>query len=867
MTPSPERLATEKTDRTAHQWILSDTAYVDWIAQNKSSDKLRLWISGASKTGKTSLAVHIVDHLQNFASTGTKNTQVLSFFCLRQYQNRDNASAVLKGWLCQLIRQRPDLTQEVSLWLQQEKTHFDDANVLWHMFRRALQSPNAGTTYCILDGLQECKEGCQVTLTRFFAEPFPLELGLQSEPALKILITSRSPTGMKTVQKIDLDTKVGSKLGSKVTLRAHLHGLSEEDKQTCIETLGVLAAQRFPPTSNWLMMYFRVNEGNIQWRLELCKPIIPTCDGLVRFDDTDARQVFASRSDTPAIHGKLTRLCLAVIRRELSLISMEDLEGDTAVWWPHLSLNLKYAIEYWGEHARLASDPSQGLLEDIMTTFTRNSTTLEKWWILYLELRYSISQEFTCRQHHTTPVHLLALFGLDKLLHTARLKSRWWPLLERYWVTNDCMMMGPFRVGIVQRHQKVVEFFLEEKAVVGIHHCISAAGSTVEILRLVVAGYARTGGSIGPNGIREMLSKAVLSGDKQIVSDTVNFVVRYGEGKFPLDNFEHLKHIIDASQHHVLEPLLSRITSASTVARLIDYAAENHHPILFTKLISMDKIRNIIMAQKITMINALNHALERKSPEMVNLLMTEINVHLKDKQGRTPLQVAARFAHVLTMQHFLAKKTFRFDRGTIEEGLALNLFLHDAGTHGRMVNLEEILQKGVRMRYEHFGMTALHVGVELGSIAVVDTLFRFLPRGEMEADINRKCTHVHAEQGREGMTALAIAAAKGYHQIVWVLLFMGAKSGCRDKTGRTALDLAALAGHFDVVALLSVQKLEDDDESEEKEGGESGVAEGDGGMGKSDDDEGVQERDAEAKGEGEGKKKHKGKRGGKKNKK
>jgi ankyrin repeat protein len=75
--------------------------------------------------------------------------------------------------------------------------------------------------------------------------------------------------------------------------------------------------------------------------------------------------------------------------------------------------------------------------------------------------------------------------------------------------------------------------------------------------------------------------------------------------------------------------------------------------------------------------------------------------------------------------------------------------------------------------------------------------------GEMlEQALATKGVKVNAKEATFGMTALHIAASKGYKPLVEALLARGSDVEAREETGRTALHAASFRGQLEIVELL-----------------------------------------------------------------
>jgi hypothetical protein len=237
------------------------------------------------------------------------NIQLLYFFAHRPYPHRSTASAVLKGWLYQLIQQRPDLTKSLCEQLVEHTeylhAYLDNARLLWSMLRRALKAGNAGTTYCVLDGLHECDEESQSVIIELLTRPPPFEGCPEKAPALKILITTRTRLTEPSFGEINVEDIVRiepppSTLQDPITgesapeepsagkstseepapeepaaegpatdgtvkakttptatpLDRRLSDLTTDDNPDCSEALEMLAAFLYPPTTRHFMSFF-----------------------------------------------------------------------------------------------------------------------------------------------------------------------------------------------------------------------------------------------------------------------------------------------------------------------------------------------------------------------------------------------------------------------------------------------------------------------------------------------------------------------------------------------------------------------------------------------------------------------------------
>ncbi|KAL9134421.1 MAG: hypothetical protein Q9175_004391 [Cornicularia normoerica] len=175
----------DRVDGTC-EWILTQDRYTSWLVED--SPQL-LWLSGAPGIGKTMLSGFLVEEIAQLAKQSSQMT-VAYYFCDDKYQERRTATAILRGLLLQLLRQRPILFKHIQ-------SDFDmcgdslctNLHALWRIFVSIVQDPEAGEVYCLIDALDECeKESRQLFLTEFtklFRSP-------QSKKThVKFIVTSR----------------------------------------------------------------------------------------------------------------------------------------------------------------------------------------------------------------------------------------------------------------------------------------------------------------------------------------------------------------------------------------------------------------------------------------------------------------------------------------------------------------------------------------------------------------------------------------------------------------------------------------------------------------------------------------------------
>jgi hypothetical protein len=113
------------------------------------------------------------------------------YFCDNKHENRRTASAVLRGILLQLLRQRPILFKYIQAdYNQMEDRAFESFDVLWRIFLAMLGGPKAGEVYVLIDALDECEKSSRQDLLTSFVKLVELSR-VNNMANVKLLITTR----------------------------------------------------------------------------------------------------------------------------------------------------------------------------------------------------------------------------------------------------------------------------------------------------------------------------------------------------------------------------------------------------------------------------------------------------------------------------------------------------------------------------------------------------------------------------------------------------------------------------------------------------------------------------------------------------
>lgn len=190
-------------------WIVKKREFVEW----KNSNGGLLWISGGPGLGKTMLSIYLTEYLSScFRSLDDKHYSTY-FFCDAKDIKRNNAVAIIRGMLFQLLEQKEELIKHIlpTYTIQGEQIFQQSAfETVWKFFVTMIHDLGSSQVTCILDGLDEC-------------EPTSLEPLLKklknitvTSPSLKIIILSR-----------DYPQHLGSWLGQSPRLRLDFNAKTE----------------------------------------------------------------------------------------------------------------------------------------------------------------------------------------------------------------------------------------------------------------------------------------------------------------------------------------------------------------------------------------------------------------------------------------------------------------------------------------------------------------------------------------------------------------------------------------------------------------------------------------------------------------
>ncbi|UKZ54103.1 hypothetical protein TrVGV298_007909 [Trichoderma virens] len=167
-------------------WITQKKDFIEW----RASDGGLLWVSGGPGLGKTMLSIYLTEYLSScFRSHDDEESHYSTyFFCDAKESTRNNAVAILRGLLFQLVQRKQEFLQHILPTYQIQKDQLFEQKsfeALWKYFLNMVNSLRISQVTCIIDGLDECDPKS--------LEPLLIKLSkiTSMSPRLKMIILSR----------------------------------------------------------------------------------------------------------------------------------------------------------------------------------------------------------------------------------------------------------------------------------------------------------------------------------------------------------------------------------------------------------------------------------------------------------------------------------------------------------------------------------------------------------------------------------------------------------------------------------------------------------------------------------------------------
>ena len=195
----------------------------------------------------------LVEELALLAERSSQMT-LAYYFCDNKNEGRRTATAVLRGLLVQLLRQRPILFKHIQSDFNMSRDRlFADFHALWRIFASIVEDPEAGEVCCLIDALDECEEESRQTFLTSFTKLFCSQKSKKT--LVKFIVTSRRESDIEeslsavspAIRNLQIDSgKVNHDLSKFIDVKVdelckikkYTSGLKEKIKSALTEKAG-----------------------------------------------------------------------------------------------------------------------------------------------------------------------------------------------------------------------------------------------------------------------------------------------------------------------------------------------------------------------------------------------------------------------------------------------------------------------------------------------------------------------------------------------------------------------------------------------------------------------------------------------------
>ncbi|KAJ6161001.1 hypothetical protein N7470_004397 [Penicillium chermesinum] len=135
-----------------------------------------------------------------------EDTKLLFYMCSHQDEKRNNAAAIMRSLIYQILTKSPRLFEHVSSYFEDStrvQAALSSPHILWTILKLMLQA-NTDTIFCVLDGLDECDDESVRLIVEMFRQYF-LSCPIKSTGKFKLIIVSRRVAGLDVFPHVRLD--------------------------------------------------------------------------------------------------------------------------------------------------------------------------------------------------------------------------------------------------------------------------------------------------------------------------------------------------------------------------------------------------------------------------------------------------------------------------------------------------------------------------------------------------------------------------------------------------------------------------------------------------------------------------------------
>jgi ankyrin repeat protein len=284
------------------EWVLDHQNFRRWVEMESSA---LLWLSGHPGCGKTVISSFLIKSLR-----ARPNTTVIYFICDNKHGNFRTKECVLRSLLHQLLVIHPDLVKHALPYFKAMKDAVaTSAATLWNIFEEVIQNENLPAVFCILDALDECedesREWLMNKLGRVFSSNNDIPASRVATGCLKMLVTSRpwediefgfleaSKIRLKTEEEDGIDLDIHTFINEKVNALAKRRRYTAQEREIVTKALTSKANGMFLWVSLIIKDLERTPKSKVHQRLEtLPKTLFEVYAGILsKIEESAAERV------------------------------------------------------------------------------------------------------------------------------------------------------------------------------------------------------------------------------------------------------------------------------------------------------------------------------------------------------------------------------------------------------------------------------------------------------------------------------------------------------------------------------------------------------------------------------------------------
>ncbi|MCJ1270776.1 hypothetical protein MMC22_010673 [Lobaria immixta] len=722
------------------EWIKSNDLYNSWL----HSGSQLLWLSGGPGKGKTMISIFLAEELEQTAKD-SQDILFLQYFCDNKDEKRNTAITIIRGLIFQLLQsQKKNFDHILPSFNIQKESLFAGSSfeTLWRIFESMVYDPVLGTTYCVLDGLDECNEASLEVLLKKFAALFSTKINGSSVCHLNLIVVSRDlpdfiPELLSSFPRIrldpDADAEISNDINEFIEVKFNMLSVDKHYPELLRVHVKEVFQNRAQGTFLWVGIVAKLMEKYKATEVEKALDLFPP--GL---DELYARMLLQIDIGRRDIAAKILRWVVMAVRPlTLSELSIAiDTTGSSSVGFSCDEV-MRDQLSYCGHFLTIREDENEEI-----------------------SLIHQSAKDYLLRKTHDSNPEL-EVFCVKEEVVNLEIARKCLNYLQ-----DGALVAGKVNLWMNTSHLTAFPL-LSYAALHWPEHAKSLAPSE-DIFDLSLSFYNRKSGILDSwlktywtveryDDLPESFTLLHLASCFGIRPLAENLLCKGG-----LFNNWKLKLYLNKSDNKKRTALM--------------WAAQGGHQAVVWLL--LEKGADVNARNKYGK-TALYEAVQHGHEAVVRLLLEEgADVNAKDKYGDAALIAATQGGHEAVVRLLLEKGADREAKNPFNGWTAL----HAAAVKGHMVVVRLLLEKGVDVNAkDRNGHAALYKAVLIGHEAMVRLLL------EKGADVEAK--------DELGETALNKAARRGHEAVVRLLLEKVADVKAKNNNGETALYWATQNGH------------------------------------------------------------------------